>query len=449
MSGKNKNVKTAARKRSISSLFNNDKFLLAVSFVTAFFIWVAISMNSGETLNYPVVDIPVTMDLSEEAEADSLSVVSINGLAVDEFRTTVRVKGNSVTVGSLKPSDIQVYGSNLGNIVTSGSYNVTLMARQLGVKNNYDIISVVPSEVAIVVDRNVTKELELTAQITANSPVEYYMGSPALSAKSVTISGPEQSVSKVVKAVVQTTIEEELTETTVFDNLEIKLYDAENQEIKDDSLVVDPIDVSVTIPVLLKKTVPLVLNYENAPKNFSAGDFLTIEPSELEIAASPDVISSLEQITIGTLNFNEISYGMSSLSYELTMPEGVKNFNNIEKATAKFNYSGYSTKSFVITDFKFENVPQGLSASASSYRSLLVRVLGPKSEISDLKASDVTAIIDLSNAKIGTSDYSVEIRFNTTDYCWIYGTYSVSVTVGDSAVVSSSSQTVWEESDTE
>lgn len=443
MSSNKKSAKTPNKRRfSLTTLFNNDRFLMAMSFVMSFFIWTAVSANSGETVNYPVTDIPATMELSEDAEEDNLTVVSINGVSVDEFKATVKVKGNSVTVGSLTPSDIQVYGSNLGNIVTSGSYKVTLMAKQLGVKNNYDIVSVNPSEVTVFVDRNVSKELTIdTSQIIASSPAEYYMGSPALSEKNVTVSGPEQSVSKVAKAIVAADVEDELVETTVLSNLEIVLLDAEDNEIVDDSISIDPITVDATIPVLLKKTVPIVLEYENDPPLFNSDGFITLEPSEIEIAASADVIDSIDNITVGPLDFSELSYGTSSMSFEIVMPEGVKNFNNIEKTTAKFDFTEYSTKSFVVTDFDFENVPTGLSAEYSSYRSLLVRVVGPKSEVSNLKASEVTTVIDLTDAKSGTTDMPVTVRINKVSSCWIYGSYDMNVTVSDEASVPDSELT--------
>lgn len=427
------------RKRIIhfSSLINNDRFLLIFSFVLSFFIWTAISINKGETVNYPVSDIPVTMELSDDAEDDNLTVVSINGVPVEDFKTTVKVKGNSVTVGSLTSSDIQVYGANLGNIVTSGSYNVTLQARQLGVKNNYDIISINPSEVAIVVDRTVSRELPIEAEINASSPPEYYMGSPALSEKTVTITGPEQSVSRVARAVVSYDVEKELTETELLENLDVVLFNAENEKIKDDSLTLNPITVNVTIPVLMKKIVPLVVDYQNQPSLFDASGFISIEPSEIEIAASSDVIGSIDSISIGTIDFSQLSYGTASQSFEIVMPEGVRNFNNVERAVVKFDFSDYSTKSFVITDFELINLPEGLVAEYSSYRNILVRIIGPKTMISNITASDVSTVIDLSGAKLGTSDFPVNVTINKNSSCWIYGSYDMSVTVSDSYGVSS------------
>ncbi len=422
---------------SANVLFNSDRFLLVFSFVVAFFIWTAVSANGGETVNYPISDVPVTMELSEEAEADNLSVVSIDGVSVDEFTTRVKVRGNSVTVGSLTPSDIQVYGSNVGTIATSGTYPVQLTARRLGVKTNYDIISVEPSEVTVVVDRNISKEFVIdTSMINASAPAEYYMGSPVLSEKTVTVRGPEQSVSKVAKAVVLVDdIEGELVKTEVFEG-KISLLDSNDNEIKDDSIVIDPITVDVSISVLMKKTVPIELDFENEPDIFNPTGFITIEPANIEIAASADIIDTIDKITVGTLNFSDLSYGTPSASFDVVMPEGVKNFNNIEKVVAKFDFTEYSSKTFVIADFDFVNVPSGYSAGYSSYRSILVRVIGPQDAISELKASEVTATIDLTDAKTGTLDMPVNVNINKTTSCWIYGNYDVNVTVSDDESVS-------------
>lgn len=431
------NNNESKKKFSVNVLFNNDRFLLILSFVMAFFIWLAVSVNSGEIANYAVPNVPVTMELSEDAGNDGLSVVSINGVSVDDFTTTVKVKGNSVTIGSLKSSDIQVYGTNLGTIATSGTYNVTLMAKQLGIKNNYDIISIDPSEVTVVVDRNITKAFVIDAsQINASSPAEYYMGSPTLSEKTVVVRGPEQSVSKVAKAVVSADIDNELTETTTLTGLKVTLLDADDKEIEDDSMVIEPITVDVTIPVLMKKTVPIVLEYENSPDVFDPTGFITLDPYEVEIAASSDVLDSINSISVGTLNFNELSYGTSSMTFDIVMPEGVKNFNNIKEVTVNFDFTDYSSKSFVIDKFEFENIPAGLAAEYSSYRSIVVRVVGPVAAVSSLKVSEVSAVIDLTDAKSGTTDMPVKVTINKLTSCWVYGSYDVNVTVGDASTVS-------------
>ena len=434
---KEKTEKKSRKRLSVNSLVTNDKFMLAISFVIAFFIWVFMSINNGETVNYPVTDIPVTMELSEDAKNSDLSVVTVDGKPVDDFTATVRVKGNSVTVGSLRSSDIQVYGANLGNIVASGTYTIPLMARQLGVKNNYEIVSVLPSEVTIIVDKNVTTELTIESQINATSPLEYYIGAPTLSQQTVILSGPEQSVSKAVKAVVSTDVEKELEETTVLTGLKITLLDADGNEIDDEAISMSPLTVDATIPVLVKKTVPVTLSYSNSPAGFNGDGLITIEPSEIEIAAAADVIDSVESITAGTLDLSTLSYGMSPLTYSLVMPEGVRNYSGIDSATVSFDFTGYSTKSFTITNFTYLNVPEGLAAESSAYGSLRVRVIGPKSEVAELTADSISASIDLTGAKIGVSVLPVDVSIDRQTDCWIFGTYTTNVTVKNESDVSS------------
>lgn len=439
-----KKQKSAKKAFSLERLFSSDRFMLALSFVISFFIWTVMSVNNGETANYQVTGIPISMELSEDAAANSLAVISVDGVPIDDFKTTVRVKGNSVTVGSLKPDDIQVYGSNLGNIVTSGSYSVSLMARQLGVKNNYDIVSVTPSDVKIVVDRTITSEFSIEAVSNATSPVGYYMGAPSLSQQSITVTGPEQITSKISKVTVNIDVDHELEETTTLTNLPVVLIDGNGNEISDSSLTVTPPVVDATIPVLLKKTVPVTLDLVNAPLGFDSSSLISLEPSEIEIAASASTLDSIDSISAGTLDLNGVAYRMDPIQYRLTMPDGVRNLNNVDSATAVFNFDSYTTKSFVIRNVEFRNLASGLVAENTSNAKIIVRILGESDEVSLLTTSDVSAWADLSDMKVGTTIVPVNISVEKPlTKSWVYGTYTVTVTVEDesSASRASSSQT--------
>lgn len=425
------------KKKGFGDLFNNEKFLIAFSIFVAFVIWIGVAVGSGESVDYRISDIPVTMELSEDALADGLTVVSINGTPVDEFMATVKVTGNSVTVGSLTTSDIQVYGANLGTIVTSGTYNVALSAKSQGVKSNYSIVSVNPSEVTVVVDRNIEKELEIESQITVSVPSEYYMGSPTFSSKTVSIKGPEQSVSKVAKAVVIFDFDKELTETITLNNLDVTLLDVDGNAIEDDSLTIEPVTVDATIPVLIKKTVPIVLNCENEPNGLNLAEFVTIDPAEIEIAASEDIIESINSISIGSLDFNKLQYGTEYMDFEVVMPEGVRNLNNIDVARVYFKFSDMTSIQKSISLFQFANVPEGLVGEYSPYSNIKVCFVGPKSEVESIKSSNISAVIDLSGATMGTFDMPVNVTLSGVSSCWVYGTYSVNVTITDAASVSS------------
>ncbi|MBQ1546741.1 MAG: hypothetical protein IIZ59_04335 [Clostridia bacterium] len=431
------------RKFSLERFFENDKVKLTLSFLAAFLLWVVMSVNSGETTNYPVTDIPVTLELSDAALDDDLAIMTIDGVPVDDFTVTVRVKGNSVTVGSLSAGDIQVYGTNLGNVVTSGTYNIGLLAKPLGVKNNYDIVSVVPSDVKIVVDRNLTGELAIESNINVVSPAEYFIGAASLSEQTVTVTGPEQSVTKAVKAAVYADIEGAIEETTTFSGLEVVLLDSAGNKIEDDSLTLTPATVDATIPVLVKKKVPITLDLIGAPDYFDGSSLISIEPSEIEIAATASTLDSVKNISAGTLDFSSVSYGMAAASYTIVMPEGVRNLSGIETATVSFNFTDYKTKAIIISNIDFINVPSGLAAEYSSYSNLIARVIGPKEEIAEITRDDITATVDLSSAKVGSSVMPVSVTINKAETgCWLFyddGAYKVNVTVKDAHNVISSS----------
>ncbi len=435
--------KSGKKRKSLSALFSSEKFLLVLSLVISFGIWVGVSASSGETVSYTVSDIPLDMELSDDAVEDGLTVVSVDGVSVDEYTASVRVSGNSITVGSLTSSDLQVYGTNLGNIVASGTYNVTLAARSQGVKSNYSILSVSPSEVTVVVDRNIEKEFTIESKITANTPSEYYMGSPTFSSKSVIVSGPELSVSQIASVAVSMEVENELTETTTIENQKVILLDSNGDEIVDDSLIIEPATVDVTIPVLVKKTVPIELACENQPLGLNIDDYVTISPEEIEIAASADIIDSISSIEIGTLDFTTLDYsqGEQTLTFDVVMPEGVRNLNSIETVSVTFDFSDISTTTLEVTSFRFLNVPDGYEAAYSEYSSIQVKVIGLTSQIENITADNLQATVDMTNATMGSSDMTVDVSTKGMTSCWIYGTYSITVTVSEYVDTGTDSET--------
>ena len=85
-----------------------------------------------------------------------------------------------------------------------------------------------------------------------------------------------------------------LREDKVISSCSLTLYDQNNQKITDYSgmyLSMSTETVEITIPVMPKKTVPVVANTINGPKNFPAGR-IPVEPQQIDIAAPTEVLSA-------------------------------------------------------------------------------------------------------------------------------------------------------------
>ena len=111
---------------NISRLFASSKFLLLVSFLLSCVFWCIFAADSNEESITMVSDIPVTIQLSEQAEKEGLRVYRGG-----DTKVTVQIKGNRLTVGSISNSDIQVVAQNTNSVNVANSYALSLSAKNV------------------------------------------------------------------------------------------------------------------------------------------------------------------------------------------------------------------------------------------------------------------------------------------------------------------------------
>lgn len=121
--------------------------------------WVAFASASEEESTVSISDVPVTIELPEESSAEGLKVYRGGNEKV-----TVQIKGNRLTAGSITKNDIQVVGQNTSSINVADTYAISLLAKKVGVKSDYEIVSVTPSVINITVDKE--KQQEFTVEKT-------------------------------------------------------------------------------------------------------------------------------------------------------------------------------------------------------------------------------------------------------------------------------------------
>ena len=92
--------------------------------------------------------------------------------------------------------------------------------------------------------------------------------------------------------------------------------------------------------------------------------------------------------------------------------------------------SGLSSKRFTVDRFIVEGLSDEYSSPVTS-KSIDVIVIGSKSNLEKLSASQITAVIDTSDSsgKTGSVEMPVNFRFSGTTGCWAYGKYQANITI--------------------
>lgn len=414
-------------KYTISKLFRNDKFLIVFAFVTSCILWFVFSQNSGEDTVTTITDIPINIQLSQESIDNGLEVFSKGSETV-----SVKISGNKITIGSVKSEDILVTATQTATITSSGTYSLGLTAKQNSSKTNYSIVSVDPSFVNVYVDKRRSKEFNIQDNINYDFKVDatYYAGSPVYSTDKITVTGPETEVSKIDAVVLEGEISGQLQSTTEI-VAKVVLYDAFGEEINSDLLSVSATSVNVSVPILPEKEVPIKAKFSNVPSDIDIDSLVTVEPSSILVAAPQTTLATLPEVNLPVIDFSTIDPTKDSeFELDVTLPSACRNISNVTKAKVTINLDGFSTQQITVTDFTFKNVSANSTAKATT-TDITVVVAGPDDYISTLTSDNITATVDLKSKGsdfVGSTEIPVEIKIDN-GYCWVYGTYSVNVSV--------------------
>lgn len=409
----------------LGKLFRNNKFILVISLVISFVIWISMGLDSGEEISKTITDIPISINLSDEATKDGLQIFSGN-----EVTASVSVSGNRVTLGTMTKADVQVVASQASTILAPGTYTLELTPKKSGVKSNYEFASsVTPAVVTVYVDRFKEVTLDIEPDLEYQVEKDYYAAT-VLSEPQITISGPEAEISKVEKAVVKGKLSGVLKDVKTLDT-KIVLFDSKGNEVQSSLINMSVSSLTATINVLPKATIPLVVDTIN---NTTQNPKYTIEPSKITVAAPQETLQSLVKsgISVGTLDFSDVKNSKSDFSYKIELPSDCKNLSNITNATVSVDYSDYASKKFSVTKFDSINLSDKLDANIITTE-LNVTLIGPESELNKISASDITAVIDFANYNSANTT-ETDVTFSLGDSVkssWVYGKYKANVSVSE------------------
>ncbi|MEE1125272.1 MAG: CdaR family protein [Acutalibacteraceae bacterium] len=440
----NKQAQKNKRKFNTRDLLRNSKFLLFISFLLACVFWVVFASTADEESFTVVTDVPVTIELSEQAKNEGLRVYRGG-----DTKVTVHVKGNRLTVGSITNGDIQVLAQNTSSINVANTYALSLSAKKAGVKTDYEIVSVNPSVINISVDKERQQEFPIAKNINlsevtfpTNNTSEisgYYVSQPVIAQDKVTVTGPEQEVKKISKVQIADTITGEHRENIV-KKLPIQLLDSDGDKIESELLTVTPSEVDVTIQILQEKEIPVVPAFTNIPVGIDIEKIASVTPSTVTIASSENILSALTNITLDPIDFNSLDPTTTQVTRNITLPNGCINLSDEQQAKITFDLKDYTSTVATLSDIQLKNVPIGYSAQVST-KSISISIAGPKEIINEISKEDISATVDLSvlaDGFEGSQELPVIIGMSNklAKKCWCFNSENtVNVSVKKSTLI--------------
>lgn len=402
----------------LSHLLKSNRFLAIVSLIVSFVIWFNLSQVYNPVSTRDISDVPVTFRVSSALAADGYEVIKNSEITVD-----VTVSGKTANISSLSANDIAI----VANITGQGIKAWTLDSSD---NRNFDVIAMSMNQVTVMTDIfNRDGEIfEVTAKSdNVSAPDGLIVDAAKVKDEAfsqIKITGAQSVIDKIASVKVQTDVNDTISKTTDFDG-NITLFDNEGKVI-DSSYVFLSFDTAkITVPISMKKEVPVVVTFTNAPKD----NPIKVTPSvkTVVVKGSPQIIEKLKSVELEPINFADITPDTTDFIQKIKLPESIECIDGNVEITVKLEMKGITYKNIVVTNssFKPQNVTQGLNATMDSFT---VKIIGSSSVLKGITADDIIVSADLKSYSKGEhSGVPVTVKFANKSSAWVAGVYTANI----------------------
>ncbi len=409
---------------SLNNLLKNNKIVFIVALIVSVSIWLYMSMGASNDTTVTITDIPIQIELSEEAVNNGLQVFSGG-----DKTASVSITGNRAILGSVTSSDITVTAA-AGGIERSGEYQLSVTASKTNLSSSFEIQSAVnPAFVDVYVDYLRESSFPIQENVVYKVADGYY-ASTTLSSDTILISGPQSQISKIAKVSASAQLNSTVKDS-IETNCSIILYDDNGKEIPKDMLTMDITSVQAKISVLPEKEVNVIPEFVNKPSGIKiSDDMISIEPSTIMLAAPANVLEQTSNVKLETIDFSTLKNEKHTFKVGIDIPSDCKNISNTTSAELTIDLSKFKSKTFTLDKFKVDGLSSEYTARVTQVN-LPVTIIGSEEELSKLNNDSITAVIDTSDFKgtLGSVQMPVNIQINGTTTCWAYGSYKANLTI--------------------
>lgn len=421
------------KKFSFSDLLEDKRFILIISFVIAFVLWMWVAIEKSPETQKVISGVPVQINLEN-------SVPEQLGLQVfgnSEFTIDVTVKGKKYITSSLDADDIDVV-ANTNYVDGSGIKTLQLKVTPKDSNSEYTISSYSTNYVEVYFDTYKEIEFPLVGKINTELPSIVpdgcISGDTVLSKNTVLVCGPTTEVNKVSSVSANISVDKILEKTTAFDPV-LKINTNDGSSLEYVKIVTDDPNITVTIPVLKEVTLPTAIQFRNAPSYFINNPLsYTIFPSTVKVAVPVDMIETTEYYIVDTIDFNDISSSINTFNIDVNPANNsFKILNGVTGFSVKIDASKMVSKTVMIPSDKIliRNNRDDFSVTSVNDKDIAVKIVGTEEYIDSITSDNLSLVVDTVEHEITENTTVVQgIVVVSGDYpCWSVGRYDVKVKV--------------------
>ncbi len=422
MSDNEKNLPTADASKGDYQVkeSRNEKLIAKILCVlAAIILWFYVVMTDTTTDEKVFSGISVDIRGRDRIE-DTLGLTIISGY---DLTVDVTVKGPRADINRLTVDDVKAY-IDMKTVDGAGEYTLPI---RTSLPNGITAGALSANYMTIYVDKRTTISVPVKIVTSQVIEADFTMGTPEPSIETVNVSGPEEVLRTIDHA--EASFDLGRVSKTLISTGKLTLVDANGNEINDPYVRLQTSEVTVRFPVYIYRDFDLKVDTKYGYYD-STNSRITISPASIQVRGDPDVISSMDSVSLGQIDEKKIT-GDETKNMAIMLPDGVENLSGTTTATVTITQIGTTTKKLNVTDINVVN-PNGLEYTLER-NSLTVTFRGTKTMLDMLSSRNVSLTLDLGylNKTSGTVSVPVTVNVQSTLSGKVYeiGDYSMNVTI--------------------
>lgn len=412
------------KKNGKTSALDNKFLWVIVSLLASVLLWAYVTTSEGDVIERTYEGVQVVFKGQEtllEKDGLVISNVSSNTVSV-RLRTTRREISKLSSSNMVAVVDVSKFNSN-------GNYNqsVSIEFPVGSDTSSIDIVSTLPLSISFNIDKTSTKTIELQGKFVGTVAEGFAAHPIEFDPQTVTISGPENEISKVVCGWVE--VDRDNADKTIQFVSSYVLMDEDGNEIDAANITLSDETVSVTVPITSTKEVPLSIDLVEGGGASAENVQITYEPSTITIAGDAETLAGINKISLGTLDLSSFASTFED-TYTIVLDNDITNVTGISEVKVTVQIIGLETKKFNVTNITTINGPSGRTASVIT-ENIEVTLRGKNTVLSKIAANNIRVVADLSDIGSTAGVFQPAAKVYVDGYTGVgaIGEYSVYVKI--------------------
>ena len=407
----------------MKKLLTRNLGLKLASLLLAFVLWFLVAQiyDPKDTVTFNNIQVRLINTELLDEEGKVYEVLDNSNLV----RVTV-TGPQSIVKSELRRSDI-VAEADMSKLTDINTIAITYYCENISndsveIKGNHD-------SVRLNVEDKTSKWIKLESNTIGDVASGYMIGNVTLDQTNIEVTGPKSAISQVDHAGVDINVTDSTTSLSA--NVDIKLYDADDNELVLESVKKNVDSAYMTVEVLATKEVPVEIEYMGVPEDgyMATGEVESSLPT-VRIAGTVSTLVGISAITVPEDRMNITGQSdnlVDIINLKEYLPANVrladKSFDG--KITATVYIEPIVSKDLTVAaeNISVTGVPDGMEAEiTSTAEEYNITVSGLSRDVSILHDSSVTGILNLTQwmedngvEELTPGTYTIPVTFNLAE----------------------------------